>query len=58
MSVEHTIICDNCSAVGDASPESAAKARGALREQRHWKVDLPGGRDICEHCQEDLGVTR
>jgi hypothetical protein len=52
MSVEYAISCDFCGALGDASAESAAAARRALRDERSWKVNLPGGQDKCEHCQQ------
>lgn len=52
MSVEFTIICNGCGAVGDASGVSAARARAALREDRGWRTNLPGGKDLCEDCKD------
>ncbi len=49
MSVEYTIVCDECATVLDASGVSAAKARRLLRSQG-CRVALPGGRDYCAQC--------
>lgn len=48
--IEYTIICDGCSQLGDASKASAAVARKALRDEGGWRVNLPGGQDLCDCC--------
>lgn len=57
MSVEFTIICNECVILGDSSRVSAARARAALREDRGWRVALPGGIDLCEGCKEQGAPT-
>ena len=49
MSLEYTIVCDECSRLIDASNRSAAVARQSVREMG-GRVNLPGGRDICNQC--------
>ncbi len=48
--IEYTIICDGCSQLGDASKASASVARNVLREEKGWRVNLPGGQDLCDCC--------
>lgn len=55
MSVEVSIICDECGRVTDAA-KTAAKARATIREAG-GRVALPGGRDICNWCVADATPT-
>lgn len=55
MSVEITIICDECGRLVDAAP-TAKKARAAIREAG-GRVALPGGRDICNWCVAELNAA-
>lgn len=57
MSVEYTIICDECSGLIDASFRSAAKARESVREMG-GRVNLPGGKDLCDQCVAKEGDSR
>lgn len=49
MSVEYTIGCDSCGRLIDASGRSAAAAREVVRELG-GRVNLPGGKDLCNYC--------
>ena len=49
MSVEYTIVCDGCSRGIDGSLNSAAAARRSVREMG-GRVNLPGGKDLCNYC--------
>jgi hypothetical protein len=56
VSLEVTVICDECGRVIDGG-KTAAKTRAAIkRDTPDAKVGLPGGRDICAWCvQEKAG---
>ena len=49
MSLEYTINCDGCGRLIDASSESATAARRNVREMG-GRVNLPGGKDLCNFC--------
>jgi hypothetical protein len=49
VSVEYTVYCDGCGRIIDASTDSAAKARKSVREMG-GRVNLPGGKDLCNQC--------
>lgn len=51
MSIEHTIYCDGCGMLGDASRISGDHARTRLRLDRGWLVGARGGKDYCEDCK-------
>jgi hypothetical protein len=55
VSIEYTIGCDECGRLIDASRESAAAARRVVREMG-GRVNLPGGKDLCNFCVLD-GIT-
>lgn len=48
MSVEVTIICDDCGTVF-AGGKTAAEARASVKTS-DARVGLPGGRDLCWEC--------
>lgn len=50
MSVELTIVCNGCGAVGGGSMTSASDVRSQLRE-KGWSVNRPGGEDLCDTCK-------
>ena len=50
MSVEVSIICDNCAIIGHAG-KTARSVRAELREFG-WRTALEGGRDLCPECAE------
>ena len=52
MSVEYTIGCDGCGRVIDASSRSAAAARESVRKMG-GRVNLPGGKDLCNYCVDE-----
>jgi hypothetical protein len=49
VSIEYTVYCDGCSRIIDASTESAASARQSVRDMG-GRVNLPGGKDLCNQC--------
>jgi hypothetical protein len=49
MSIEYTIGCDECGRLIDASRVSAAAARLVVRSMG-GRVNLPGGKDLCNYC--------
>jgi hypothetical protein len=52
MSIEYTVYCDACSQIIDASTKSAAVARRSVRGMG-GRVNLPGGKDLCQQCAAD-----